>query len=94
MAEDEVHGTRLTPNAVGPGTFNEYMHGMQRGSGGGWTATQPSTQPATQSATDPVVTVPWSLPHRDAPPPSAQPDASGNIVPIAIPVPVNSNGQP
>ena len=32
MSQDELRGTRLTPNAVAPGTFDEHMRNMQRGS--------------------------------------------------------------
>jgi general secretion pathway protein D len=32
MSQDELGGTRLTPNAVAPGTFDEHLHGMRRGS--------------------------------------------------------------
>ncbi len=38
MSKDEMRGTRLTPNAVAPGAFQEHMEGMRRG------ATQPSTK--------------------------------------------------
>jgi general secretion pathway protein D len=38
MGEDEMHGLRLVPNAVQPGTFQEHLRGMQRGA-----ASQPST---------------------------------------------------
>ena len=31
MSKDEMGGTRLTPNAVAPGVFDEHMRGMQRG---------------------------------------------------------------
>src|SRR6185437_15163704 len=36
MSADEMKGTQLTPGAVSPGTFDDHMKGMQRGS-----ATQP-----------------------------------------------------
>jgi len=39
MSRDEEEGTRLTPNAVAPGTFDEHMRGMRRGE-------DPQTQPA------------------------------------------------
>lgn len=39
MSNDEMHGLRLTPNAVEPGVFQEHLRGMQRGSG---PASQPS----------------------------------------------------
>src|SRR5207248_1462879 len=42
MSKDETNGTKLTPNAVAPGAFQEQMRGMQRGG-----TTEPSTtQPA------------------------------------------------
>jgi general secretion pathway protein D len=31
MSEDEMKGLKLTPNAVEPGVFQDYMRGMQRG---------------------------------------------------------------
>ena len=42
MSQDEVNGTKLTPNAVGPGMMQEHLQGMQRG---GRSQTQPATQP-------------------------------------------------
>ena len=36
MSQDEIKGTRLTPNAVEKGTFDEHLRGLQRG------ATQPA----------------------------------------------------
>ena len=39
MSKDEMKGTKLTPNAVEPGAFDEHMRGMQRGAA-------PSTQPS------------------------------------------------
>ncbi|HXE52897.1 MAG TPA: type II and III secretion system protein, partial [Tepidisphaeraceae bacterium] len=39
MSKEELKGTRLTPNAVEPGTFNEHLRGMERG-------TLPTTEPA------------------------------------------------
>jgi len=36
MSSDEMQGTQLTPKAVSPGTFDEHMRGLQRGT------TQPS----------------------------------------------------
>jgi general secretion pathway protein D len=38
MSEDEMRGLKLTPNAVQPGVFQDYMRGMQRGG----STTQPS----------------------------------------------------
>jgi general secretion pathway protein D len=42
MSADEMKGTTLTPRAVGPGTFEDHMRGMQRG------ATQPTSLPTAQ----------------------------------------------
>lgn len=39
MSEDEKAGTRLVPNAVEPGTFDEHLRGMQRGA-----ATRPAEE--------------------------------------------------
>ena len=39
MSNDEMKGTKLTPNAVSPGTFQEQMKGMRRGQ-------SPQTQPS------------------------------------------------
>ena len=33
MSQDEMKGTRLTPTAVEPGTFDEHMKGLKRGDG-------------------------------------------------------------
>jgi general secretion pathway protein D len=38
MSRDEMDGTRLTPNAVEPGLFQEHIEGLQRGG--------PTTEPA------------------------------------------------
>jgi general secretion pathway protein D len=43
MSEDELKGTKLTPGAVAPGTFDDQMRGLQRG---GAPATEPTTRPA------------------------------------------------
>jgi general secretion pathway protein D len=43
MSGDELRGTKLTPNAVEPGTFQDHLRGMLRGGG---IQTQPSTEPA------------------------------------------------
>jgi general secretion pathway protein D len=45
MSDDEVKGTRLTPTAIEPGTFDEQMKGMKRGSTESRSSV-PSTQPA------------------------------------------------
>ncbi|HEX4053964.1 MAG TPA: type II secretion system secretin GspD [Tepidisphaeraceae bacterium] len=39
ISNDEMHGLRLTPNAVEPGVFQEHLRGLQRGSG-------PTSQPS------------------------------------------------
>jgi len=31
MSQDELRGTKLTPDAVDPGTFDQHMQGMRRG---------------------------------------------------------------
>jgi type II secretory pathway component GspD/PulD (secretin) len=31
MTDDELQGTKLTPNAVDPGMYEEHMRGLQRG---------------------------------------------------------------
>jgi general secretion pathway protein D len=49
MSKDELRGTRLTPNAVGPGMFDDHLRGMQRGG-------EPATQPAGR-VTSPVLEV-------------------------------------
>ncbi len=48
MSQDEMNGTKLTPNAVQPGTFDEHLKGMQRGK----TTDEPNTDlttPATEA---------------------------------------------
>jgi general secretion pathway protein D len=45
MSKDEMKGTKLTPNAVSPGTFQEHMQGMRRGD-----AKNPVGEPTTQPA--------------------------------------------
>jgi general secretion pathway protein D len=45
MSKDELKGTKLTPNAVYPGAFDEHMKGLERGA-----TTQPSTQPVQEPA--------------------------------------------
>lgn len=42
MTKDEMKGMKITPNAVQPGMFQDYMRDMQRGT------TQPSTEPTTK----------------------------------------------
>ena len=43
MSKDEVKGLKLTPNAVSPGMFQDYMRDMQRGG-----TTQPTTEPTAE----------------------------------------------
>jgi general secretion pathway protein D len=43
MSKDELRGTKLTPSAVEPGTFDEHLRGMRRGSVPG---TRPTTVPS------------------------------------------------
>jgi general secretion pathway protein D len=57
MSEDEMKNTKLTPNAVAPGVFQEHMRGMERG-------IRPTTGPS--SPTDPVTTFDLSRNARDA----------------------------
>ena len=42
MSQDELKGTKLTPGAVEPGTFDEQIRGLQRGAG---PVTKPTTKP-------------------------------------------------
>jgi general secretion pathway protein D len=42
MANDEMHGLRLTPNAVDPGVFQDHLRGLERGRN----STNPSTMPS------------------------------------------------
>jgi hypothetical protein len=44
MSDDELKGTRLTPTAVEPGTFDEQLKGMKRGSAE-TRSSVPSTKP-------------------------------------------------
>ena len=70
MSQDELRGTRLTPNAVAPGTFDEQMHGMQRGN-----------LPATQKApTPPPIIEPESPTKTDsAPAPTSAPSKQQTV---------------
>ena len=43
MSKEELKGTRLTPHAVSPGTFDEHLRGLRRGE-------VPQTRPATTAA--------------------------------------------
>jgi len=53
MSQDEMKGTKLTPHAVSPGTFDEHMRGMQRGAA----TDEPSV---TGPTTNPAATEPFS----------------------------------
>jgi len=59
MSQEELKGTRLTPNAIEPGTFDEHLRGMKRGEvPTTQTAPPPAVfeaQPATQPAKQPKV---------------------------------------
>jgi general secretion pathway protein D len=56
MSADETRGTRLTPNAVEPGTFDEQMRGMKRGAS---PLTRPSTGgPAAPGAAETILEIP------------------------------------
>ncbi|HWE93273.1 MAG TPA: secretin N-terminal domain-containing protein [Tepidisphaeraceae bacterium] len=46
MSQDEMRGTKLTPNAVEPGTFEDHMRGMHRGDVLEVPASQPAGPPA------------------------------------------------
>jgi type II secretory pathway component GspD/PulD (secretin) len=51
ISEDELQGTKLTPTAVEPGTFDEHMRGLKRGSAesrGSKIQQQPTPQPQPQ----------------------------------------------
>ena len=47
QSQDEMRGTKLVPNAVQPGTFQDHMKGMQRGA-----TTVPSTLTPPQTVPD------------------------------------------
>ncbi len=49
MSEDELNGSKLVPNAVYPGAFQEHLKGMQRGGA----TTAPTTAPATPTGDHP-----------------------------------------
>jgi general secretion pathway protein D len=59
MAEDEAHNTKLTPNAVTPGTFDQQMDALRRPQ-----PASPSTQPIS-----PVNSIDLSPPDKQAAPP-------------------------
>ncbi|MDB5302615.1 MAG: gspD 1 [Phycisphaerales bacterium] len=71
MSEDEMNGTKLTPNAVEPGTFDDHLRGMRRGD-------VPETRPAFP-ATQPLIEM--------GPPASQPADGPGptTIGPIRLP---------
>ena len=72
MSEDEQKGTRLTPQAVQPGMFQEHMEGMRRGQ-------RPGTQPT--GPIDPVFKPePTTEPSRNTEPPATQPSVPGQTV--------------
>jgi general secretion pathway protein D len=50
MSKDEMKGTRLTPDAVAPGTWDDHLRGMERGK-------TPETLPADPAATQPVKSI-------------------------------------
>ncbi|HWE04381.1 MAG TPA: secretin N-terminal domain-containing protein [Tepidisphaeraceae bacterium] len=64
MTHDEMNGTKLTPNAVEPGMFQDHMKGMKRGD-------IPETRP-TSRPSDTIIefTHPTTLPGEIAPQPS------------------------
>jgi Flp pilus assembly secretin CpaC len=43
ISQEEMRGTTLTPNAVGPGVFQQHIEGLRRGQ------TEITTQPATRA---------------------------------------------
>ncbi|MDB5332288.1 MAG: gspD 1, partial [Phycisphaerales bacterium] len=45
MSQDEMNGTKLTPNAVEPGTFDDHLKGMNRGNVPETRPAPPATQP-------------------------------------------------
>jgi general secretion pathway protein D len=45
MSQDEMNGTKLTPNAVEPGTFDDHLKGMNRGDVPETRPALPATQP-------------------------------------------------
>ncbi|MDB5302987.1 MAG: putative type secretion system protein, partial [Phycisphaerales bacterium] len=56
MSDDEMRGTKLTPNAVEPGTFDDQMRGMHRGDVHEAPSTQPATQPGLVTPRTPMET--------------------------------------
>ena len=93
MSADELRGTVLTPNAVGPGVFQDYQRGMQRGGSGVRPSTQPNIFEPTSRPAGPsgMLTLPFSAPHRE--PGSDQSDPGGPLlVPVAVPVSPGGSG--
>ena len=68
MSNDEMKGTRLTPSAVSPGTFDEHLRGLQRGAA-------PNLPPASQPT-------PPALEFRGAQEPTTQPEPETIHLPI------------
>jgi general secretion pathway protein D len=60
MSKDELRGTKLTPSAVGPGTFDEHLRGMKRGAR---STTEPTDAPPT-TVWPPPTTLPTTRPAR------------------------------
>ena len=93
MSPDELRGTKLTPNAVAPGEFQDHMRGMQRGDSGIRPTTRPDLfGPTTQPG---ILSIPWSVPHRE-PAGGGEPGDNGGGAgggqPIFVPVPVPAGG--
>jgi hypothetical protein len=53
MSQDETRGTKLTPNAVEPGTFDEHLRGMRRGATPPGAAPPPEPQPQPAAPAEP-----------------------------------------
>src|SRR5690606_14393596 len=60
MADQELDGTQLIPNAVTPGTFQEHLRGLQRGDVGG--ADNYDARPDRRIDPDPSATQPGDRP--------------------------------
>src|SRR6185295_1506556 len=61
MSQDESRDWKLTPNAVGPGVFQDHVRGLQRGG--------PATEPAFPDIVPPESTVPPPQPQQPQPQP-------------------------
>jgi len=71
MSQDEMRGTKLTPNAVEPGTFQQHIEGMRRGQ------TEITTQPATRAVgSAPRIFTETPAPITAPPPPPPEGDAA------------------